>query len=129
MEIFLGAETEGAAAGKWFELQKTLTPLLNCLRDVDYGKDLTSIGIITILMRDSFFEDGGYPERRYYNSRKKEADIRLRMDYHSFNKATSEQRKAIYIQHIIRCIETAGEKVSGDFDADRLIRDVKNLLE
>ena len=79
MEIFLGAEIEGPATSKWFDLQKEFSELLGELKDENYGDSLTSIGIITILMHPEFFEGEGYKERRYYSRKNKEADIRLRI--------------------------------------------------
>ena len=69
MEIFLGAEIEGPAAGKWFVLQKEFSRSLLSIEDRCYGDDLLSIGVISIVMRDKYFEQGGYKERLYYNKK------------------------------------------------------------
>lgn len=128
MEIVLSAETEGPAASKWFELQKEFSPLLSQVSMANYGESLTSIGIITILMREEFFEDGGYKERRYYNKKRKEADIRLRLNYVDFLRANKERQREIYTAHILECIRIAGENAGRDFELERLLSDVKQLL-
>lgn len=93
MEIFLGAEIEGPATSKWFDLQKEFSELLGELKDESYGDSLTSIGIISILMHPEYFEGEGYKERRYYSRKNKEADIRLRINYTDFVNANKEIRK------------------------------------
>lgn len=129
MDIFLGAEIEGPATSKWFELQKEFSTLLLGIRDVDYGTALTSIGIISIIMRPMFFEEGGYPERRYYSRKKREADIRLRLNYQAFVTADIATRRKIYVAHILESVRIAGEKAGNEFDFERLIFDIELLLE
>lgn len=128
MEIFLSAEIEGPVTSKWFLLQKEFTPLLKTLESKNYGETLTSIGIITILLRDKYLEDGGYKERRYYSKKNKEADIRLRINYYAFLKASDEEARKIYVDHILQSIRIAGVKAGKGFDLERLIADVQELL-
>lgn len=129
MEIFLGAEIEGPASSKWFDLQKEFSELLGELNDKNYGDSLTSIGIITILMHPEYFEGEGYKERRYYSRKNKEADIRLRINYTDFVNANKETRKGIYISHILEAITIAGNKAGDGFDLNRLLFDVQRLLK
>lgn len=129
MEIFLGAETEGPAAGKWFILQKEFSRSLLKIRDNNYGIHLSNIGIISIIMRDEYFEEGGYKERIYYCKKRREADIRLRLNYNKFLKANDLVRKEMYISHILASIQIAGEKAGNDFNLNQLLSDVKKLLE
>ena len=129
MEIFLGAEIEGPATSKWFDLQKEFSELLAELKDENYGDSLTSIGIISILMHPEYFEGEGYKERRYYSRKNKEADIRLRINYTDFVNANKETRKGIYISHILEAITIAGNKAGDGFDIERLLFDVQRLLK
>ena len=129
MDIFLGAEIEGSATSKWFELQKEFSELLLELKNKNYGLELKYIGIISIIMRTNYYEEGGYKERSYYSKKRKEADIRLRLDYVDFVKASKEERKQIYIEHILEAIRIAGEKAGKMFETDRLLNDVENLLK
>ena len=129
MEIFLGAEIEGPATSKWFDLQKEFSGLLGELKDENYGDSLTSIGIISILMHPEYFEGEGYKERRYYPRKNKEADIRLQINYTDFVNANKETRKGIYISHILEAITIAGNKAGDGFDLNRLLFDVQRLLK
>lgn len=128
METFLSAETESKAASKWFELQKKFSLVLLELKEKNYGEDLICIGIISILLPDEYFEDGAYKERRYYNKKRKAADIRLRINHKEFVKANKEKRKRMYIDHILDSIRAAGEKAGTGFDLERLLLDVERIL-
>ena len=128
MDIFLSAEAEGPATGKWFVLQKDFSAALSCLKSRHYGDDLISIAIISILMRDEFFAGGCYKERVYYSRKRKDADVRLRIDYNAFIKASKENQKEIYIDHILESIRVAGSKAGPLFQTERLVTDVKELL-
>ena len=127
MDIFLGAETEGAAGDKWFWTQKEIAPLFKKLNEKDYGENLKSIGIISIIMRYEIFENG-WKERRYFSRENKDADIRLRIDYKKFVRAKEKERKKIYMDHILEAIRIAGTKAGKEFDTERLLSDVKNVV-
>lgn len=129
MNIFLGAELEGAADSRWFALQKEFKEKLLPLQNNNYGDELIHIGIISIIMREEFFVDGAYKERKYISRKNKEADIRLRIDYKKFVKSSNETRRQIYIEHIIESIRIAGNKAGKSFDTERLVNDVIELLE
>ena len=129
MEIFLSGEIEGPASAKWVELQRECAPLLSKLEDKNYGEDLTSIGIISILMRDEYLANGLHPEKRYYSRKRKEADIRMWINYKEFSRSNKEQRKKIYIDHIIESIRVAGKKAGKGFDTELLVKDVREILD
>ena len=128
MDIFLSAEIEGRAESKWFILQKEFSEKLKKLSEYNYGDNLTSIAIISIIMREEFFEDWAYKERKYYSKKNKEADIRLRINYKKFIIAKEDERRKIYFDHILESIRIAGEKAGSDFRLDNLLSDVNYLL-
>lgn len=128
MILFLGAELYGAAGHYWFDLQKEFTQKLNQLKDKNYGGELNNIAIISIIMPEDFFEENGYPEKKLFKRKTKEADIRLRIDYERFIRVKSEQRRQIYIDHIIQALNTLKPKLSKSFRFDDLINDVVNVL-
>lgn len=129
MDIFLGAEIVGPGTSKWFDLQKEFSELLTEMKDEDYGDSLKSIGIISIIMHPEYFDGDGYKERRYYSRKKKEADIRLRINYTDFVNASKETRREIYVSHILEAITIAGNKAGDGFDLSRLLLDVQRLLK
>lgn len=129
MKIFLSAEIEGPVTSRWFAIQREFSMALAQLEHRHYGDELISIGIISILMREEFFADGAYKERIYYSKKRKDADVRLRIDYYSFLKASKEKRKEIYIDHILESIRSVGRKAGPAFQIEQLVEDVKSLLE
>ena len=78
-------------------------------------------------MRDEIFENG-WKERRYFSRENKDADIRLRIDYKKFVRAKEKERKKIYMDHVLEVIRIAGTKAGKEFDTERLLSDVKNVL-
>ena len=101
---------------------------LETLREKDYGDELKSIAIISIIVPTSFYDEGGYKERKLYKRKTKEADIRLRIDYNEFIHASEEERLNIYNNHIVQSIRTLQKKLEPDFDYPRLEEDVKQAL-
>lgn len=128
MVIFLSAELYGKADSLWSNLERKYQRRLDALQNKTYGEELDHISIISIIMPEEFFEDGGWPERKLFKRKTKEADIRLRIDYKSFIRAKPEQREQIYKEHIIQSIETLRHKVSKAYKFDELIHDVTELL-
>lgn len=128
MEIFLGAELEGAAGGRWFALQKDFSKRLSPIKARDYGLDLVNIGIISIIMKEETLQDGAYKERKYYNRKEKSADIRLRMNYEDFVKACDRDRREMYTSHILQAVQIACEKAGDRLNSDQLLNDIKELL-
>lgn len=129
MKIFLSAELEGKAGTYWSELEREIQPLLNKLESVSYGEELIYIGIISTILKKENLEGGWKTEKKYYNKKLKEADIRLRIDYDEFVKAKQKERKKMYIDHILESIRIAGEKAKGDFKIEKLLEDVKRILD
>lgn len=129
MKIFLSAETESPAANLWFNLHKEINRRLDSLTTEYYGDELISIGIISIILSEKYFVDGGYPERRIFSKKNKEADIRLRINFNEFVKATPNRRREIYVNHIIDAIDCLRFKVSKDFSFDKLMNDVIHVLK
>ena len=128
MEFVLSTESEAPASGYWLTLYKEINPLLQELQTKTYGEELTSIAIISIILRDERFEGGGYPERRYFSHKRKEADIRLRIDFNQFIRARPDERRRMYTLHILESIMQLRTRVSKEYRFDELISDVSNLL-
>ena len=129
MHFFLSSETYGLAATFWRPLEAAFSKSLLSLEETSYGDELTSISIISIILPSEFYSDGGYKERRLFHRKTRDADIRLRIDYHSFVCAKPEQRRELYADNIINSILTLKKKVSPVFQFDRLLSDVATALD
>ena len=61
--------------------------------------------------------------------KKREADIRLFMDYDKFVKENEENKKLMFVSVIIKSIEVIIEKSKGDFRGEKLIEDILDALK
>ena len=128
MKIFLSAELYGKAGGLFTPLCRECSAKLKLLEDKSYGDELVDIGIISIIMPEEFFEDGGYRERILFQRKQHSADVRLRIPYKSFIICKPEVRRQLYVDHIIRSIAVLKGRVSKHFEMDRLLSDVRSVL-
>lgn len=128
MDFFLGAE--GCAPGTtfWRPLEREFSKKLEILKDSYYGDELTKISIISIILPPEYFSDGGFKERRVFFRKTHDADIRLRIDYHSFVYAKPSERREIYKQNIVDSIMTLKRKVSKKYLFNQLLSDVDSAL-
>ena len=128
MHIFLSAELYGKAGGLFTPLCRECSAKLKLLEDRSYGDELVDIGIISIIMPEEFFEDGGYRERILFQRKQHGADVRLRIPYKSFIICKPEVRRQLYVEHIIHSIAVLKGRVSKHFEMDRLLSDVRSVL-
>lgn len=131
MKIFLGSETEGRADSLLLPVRNKVDSLLNGIREKDYGKALSDIGIFSIIMKDEMYDSGGYPERKYYRKTSGSADIRLRLNYNEFCNATQEERMELYKRDVWKAFSIAADKakvVDCQFKKEELINDVEKML-
>lgn len=94
----------------------------------NYGTEFKSIAIIPSCMSDEFWDALGWKERKKIWRKRREADIRLRMDYNRFMKETYENKRLMFIDTIIKSIEIIQERSREDFDGERLIKDILKAL-
>ena len=99
------------------------------LEEVDnYGTEFRLISVITTCLDDQFWEASGWKERKQIWRKKKEADIRLRMDYDRFVRETPENQRLMFIDIIVKSIQAVQEKSKGDFRGNELIADILKAL-
>lgn len=99
------------------------------LEDVDnYGTEFRLIAIIPTCVEDGFWNALGWKERKVIWRKKREADIRLRMDYDRFVNETPENQRLLYIDIIVKSIKVVQEKSTGDFRGNELIFDILKTL-
>lgn len=95
----------------------------------NYGTEFRSIAIIPTCVDDDFWDILGWKERTQIWRKKREADIRLRMDYERFIRETPENKRLMFIDIIVKSIKVVQEKSKGDFRGNDLISDILNALE
>lgn len=138
MRLFLSIEAQDAArngiADIFSEINRRLSFVTNKELDLEYidnyGTEFEIISIIPTCVDDCFWQALGWKERIQIFRKKKEADIRLRMDYERFINETYDNRYLMSVEIIIKSIQAIQDKSAGDFKGDELIKDIlENINE
>lgn len=99
------------------------------LEDEDnYGTEFRLISIIPSCMDDVFWDALGLKERKQIWRKKREADIRLRMNYNRYISETPENQKLLFVDIIIKSIQIVQEFSKSDFRGNELISDILDTL-
>lgn len=130
MKIFLSGETSFNANEPFrrllMEMNKKLKSFIEADENDDtYGAEFKSIGIITMILSDDLAKT---PERKLINRKKKEADIRLKIDYYKFVNSNADTQFFLYLKNIIESIKVVNEKKKEDFNGDKLIEDILSVF-
>lgn len=136
MELFLTIEAQGDSADNLAKIMwdttcqlKFVTDREAGLEDIDnYGTEFRSIAIIPTCLDDQFWEASGWKERKQIWRKKREADIRLRMDYDRFVRETPGNQRLMFIDIVVKSIQVVQEKSKGDFRGNNLIEDILKAL-
>lgn len=136
MRLFITIEaqraTETGISEIFYEVNKQLsfvTQKDKGLEDINnYGTEFRTISIIPTCIDDDCWNSLGWKERKSVQYKKKEADIRLRMDYNRFVNETFENKRLMFINVIVKSINIIQEKSKADFKGDRLINDILYAL-
>jgi hypothetical protein len=90
-----------------------------------YTDCLDDIAIIPFCVDDEFMQIYQIKERKYIGWKRRDADIRLRMDFDTFVQATKEERMQQCKEVIIRSLEVIAKKC----EAKKLRFDIANLIQ
>ena len=132
MKIFLGGETSFKANDPFFKVSKQIRQKLEKFEKADplddtYGTEFQNIGIITTILGEGL--EGMWKERKQIWRKKKEADIRLEINYEKFINANEETQILLYIKNIIDSIMVVENRKKRDFQGLKLIDDILKTLE
>ena len=136
MRLFLTIEAQNCAENGLAKILRETIEALSFVTDADsrleeknnYGTEFRFISIIPSCMDDRFWMALGWKERKQIWHQKKEADIRLRMDYDHFINETAEKQRLLFIYTIVKSIQVVQERSKGDFKGDLLIQDILTTL-
>ena len=99
------------------------------LEEIDnYGKEFRSIAIIPTGVSNEFWKAVVWKERRLIWRKKREADIRLRINYERFIKESTENKRLMVVDIIVKSIKVVQEKSKEDFRGNELIGDILETL-
>lgn len=136
MRLFLSIEAQCEETGIQYILSEVnqklsfVTAKDKNLENTDnYGQEFSSIAVIPTCVSEKMWVISGWKERRFISRKKREADIRLKMDYERFKSETKENKYILFADVIIKSILVVSQKSKGDFNADKLIDDILNALD
>ena len=99
------------------------------LENIDnYGTEFALVCIIPTCMNDEFWDALGWKERRQIWRKKRQTDIRLKMDFYRFEKETYANKRLMFIDIIVKSIRVIIERSKGDFKGEELIQDILKAL-
>lgn len=136
MRLFLTIEAQHAVETGLADILNETNKQLSFVTDRDagledinnYGSEFRIVSIIPTCVDDSFWNALGWKERTKVWRKKKEADIRLRMNYEHFVSETFSNKRLLFIKVIIDSIQILQKQSVGDFRGDMLISDMLNAL-
>lgn len=131
MKLFISIEAERAEETGIDNIMTEVRKKLSFLsEDTDaYGTEFSEISVIPVCVSEEMWQILGWKERKLISRKKKEADIRLRMDYNRFIRETNENKLLLFTEIIVHSILVVQKKSKGDFLGDKLIEDILNALE
>ena len=140
MKIFVSSEESIGVGNKTNSIYQVVDPVCQKLAENNYGSEFEIISIIPTIMEDRFLSSE-WKERRLIRYAKKDADIRLIMDYNKFVNA-DEKVKSTKLFHIAKKeyhgelippesddFKVVDSKKRGDFQGNELISDVLDALK
>lgn len=136
MELFLTIEAQNSTKIGIDKICWDIKKRLNFVTDKEaglenvdnYGTEFRLISIIPTCVDNEFWDALGWKERKQVWRKKKEADIRLRMDYDRFIRETPENKRLMYVDIVVESIKVVQKKSKGDFRGNKLIEDILNAL-
>jgi hypothetical protein len=130
VKFFLSGETDVQIGEAHRLISNEIEAKIKTLADNDYGSEFTYIGVIPIIIdpKRGLFEEGFFKERILIKRKAKETDIRLKTDFNKFFAADYETKRLLLLENIIRSIKAIGVKSKGDFQSEKLVKDILQLF-
>jgi hypothetical protein len=127
MKFFISAELFHDISESYREIALIVEEKLNNnLGNKNYGNSIESIGVIPIILPESWLLDR--KERRLIQRKAKKADYRLFISYNKFKENKKEIRIILLINNIVEIILDIKRKIKKDFEADMLIADILKVF-
>ena len=136
MRLYITVEAQNAMESGLARLLKEINSELDFITSKEkkleskdnYGTEFKEIAIIPTCASEEYLKILGWKERKQIWRKKKEADIRLQMDYDRFISETEENKRLMFINVIVKSIEVVIERSKGDFNGQQLIKDILSRL-
>jgi len=129
--LFFTSETSFKSSEPFVKVSKPIHARLKWFQSAElvgatYGTEFNDIAIITTILGEGL--KNMWKERRLVRHKKKDADIRLEIDYDKFVNADEQTQALLYVKNIVDSIMVVEEKKKGDFKGLKLIDDILSTL-
>lgn len=136
MRLFLTIEAQKANESGLTTILKDVTETLSFVTDKktllentnNYGREFRVVSIIPTCVDDVYWTALGWKERVHISRKKREADIRLKINYNQFICATPEIKRLMFIDIVIKSINILQTKAKEDFNGKKLVDDILNAF-
>lgn len=135
MYIFISSETGGIDSEKYRLIRNKIDSDILFLTDRNnkemllgdnaYGAEFKNIAIIQIILSPDF---DICPERKLIKFNKREADIRLKIDYDKYQSADDNGKKLLIVKNLADSIMVIESQKKKDFNGLKLIDDILSAL-
>jgi hypothetical protein len=113
MKVWISSETtKGAGEELWKLYMQIEKKINNYLEEIEYKNVRLINWDIIIILRD----DAVFNEIKKYNKRKKDTDIRLKIDYNAFKNGNNEERENLIFDVLLRSLNVLEEKGIEDLE-------------
>lgn len=123
--IFFTTESQSPAASLISDCFQVIMKNMKVESLQKYTDCLDDIAIIPFCVDDEFMQTFQIKERKYIGWKRRDADIRLRMNFDTFVQATKEERMQQCKEVIIRSLEVIAKRC----EAKKLRFDIVNLIQ
>ncbi len=123
--IFVGAIAKDEDRKKFLEIGRVIEVLKEGIDLSDYGSGVSTIYYIPMGVP---VEDDFHPEKIAFRPRKKELDIRLKLDYLKMKQATDEEFLQLVAQLFLSSIDRFPQRRIPDFDIPAFKADVARVF-
>lgn len=118
--VFFSTEAKSPASTAIINILKPLEERLNSIEPSAISNQLDHIGIIPICLPKEMLIEGFGKQRKYVSTKRRIADIRLRIPYESFMLSGFEERVAMCHKNIIAAAKVIAER-DASFDLHRFV--------
>lgn len=132
MKIFIAVEVQQEASDLLTianEFEEKLNRIIMSKDCGYYGNEFEELAIIPTCMDDDFWCGLGWKEKVTISRKKKEAEARLRIDFDKYINSSTDYKRVLFAENIITSLEKIDEKAKNDFNKERLIASVYEVLK
>jgi predicted transcriptional regulator len=130
MKIFITGEVHASIIEKFRNALLKIREVINKINNKSYGGGIKNWGYISIINPESFYQEGFLNERKHYAKKKKDLDMRLKIDYQKVLNASEIEMFNLISNSILSSVDIAEHELKiSDFNFNAFRTDLTNLFK